>query len=161
MSKYHYVSFTELIERCYSLAKEIKLKIDTKNGFEKHVYKVTGISKNDLIIASIFSSKLSYSFFKFELEFNPLKSDFIIKDIIHPETNIEIYHIPVFGVYDYLLNPLEYSKGVLVFPWERMDLNEIANDLERLYDIDENKIDIFEDAFGEFFEDLIEKCKKV
>lgn len=157
----HYVTYSELIDRCNSLVKDIKLAVDTKNGFEKHVYKVTGLSKNDLIIASIFSSKLNYSFFDFELEYNPLKSDFIIKDIIKTQFDYGAYHIPVFGVFNYLLNPLEYSKGVLVFPWERMDLNEIANDLERLYDIDENKIDIFEDAFGEFFEDLIEKCKKV
>jgi hypothetical protein len=62
-------------------------------------------------------SKCKYSFFEFEIEYNPDNADFIIKDIIYDfEDIVEGKHC--FSVFNYMINPEELKKGIPVFPWE-------------------------------------------
>ncbi len=111
------LSYEKVFQRCDEMVKSIKTTIDKCNGYEKHLYKISGYSKNDLILASIFMSKCKYSYFDFEIEYLPENADVIIKDIIYHDEDKLIDKL-CFGFINYDINPDELKKGIPVFPWE-------------------------------------------
>lgn len=63
-------------------------------------------------------SKCKYSFFEFEIEYNPESADVIIKDVVYHDEDYPVTDKPCFGIINYSINHEELKKGVPVFPWE-------------------------------------------
>lgn len=105
MDKYH-LTWEELYSICEKLEKHIKAEIDKVNGKEKFEYKLFSNTKNGLMLCIVFS-KISHSFFTWDVELSAEKADAIIDDF----ENDEKYDIPNFYIFN------KNFKNV-VFPWE-------------------------------------------